>query len=292
MVMEFVERHVKPLSAGIDWLTCSKAEVVPGEPFDDIAQGLLHQSLQEGESVRLGTWSGYAGLRTSSAFYGMCGRKAVAWFSGPHSASPTVKLIDASDNVSRLDLQLTIESTPPDKALGRINYRLAASYDGRPGCKPIVTEIHDTRNGHTTTIGSRISDQYGRNYDKGVEAKVAEAGTIWRYEVEYKRAMADKLARQIALQDKVEDVAARTVWLWWLKRGVRPTPREPRGCLIDTRIPARSGPDYLEWFEGKLSRSVRRAVDSHGLHAVLRALGLLPKVETAKIDWRTFYGSE
>lgn len=278
MVMQFIERHVVPLSAGIDWLTCSKKEVHPGDPFDDLAHGLLHQSLQEGESVRLGTWLGYAGLRTASAFYGWLGRRGVCWLSGPHSPAPTCQLIQASDNVSRLDLQLTVESAPPDKALGRINYRLASTYDGRPGVRPIVTEIHDTRNGHTTTIGSRISDQYGRNYDKGIEARIAPAGSIWRYEVEYKRALAKKLAEEIALQDKVADVAARTVWLWWTSRGVRPTPREPRGCLIDTRIPARIGPDYLGWFESKLSRSVRRAVDSHGLHPVLRALGLLNHV--------------
>lgn len=292
MVMQFEERHVKPLSAGIDWVTCSKNEVAPGEPFDDLAHGLLHQSLQEGESVRLGTWLGYAGLRTASAFYGWLGRKAVVWLSGPHSPLPTVKLIEASDNVSRLDLQLTIESTPPDKALGRVNYRLAANYDGRPGMRPIVTEIHDTKNGHTTTVGSRISDQYGRNYDKGIESKIAPAGTLWRYEVEYKRAMAKKIAEQIALSSKVVDTAARTVWLWWMSRGVRPVPREPRGCPIDTRYPTRLEPDYLQWFESKLSRSVRRAVDSHGLHPVLRALGLLPHLETHLKEGSTEHGAE
>lgn len=279
MVMNFVERHVKPLSAGIDWLTCSKAEVVPGDVFDDLAHGALHGSLEDGESVKLGTWLGYAGLRTSSAFYGWLGRRAVCWLSGPHSPAHVANLISVADNVSRLDLQLTVEHTPADKQIGKYSYQAAAHYDGRPGVRPIVTEIHDTRHGHTTTIGARVSDQYGRCYDKGVQAKVAAPGEIWRYEVEYKRDLAKKIAAEICMQPHVPDVAARAVWRWWSSRGVVPTPREPKGCLIDTRAPGRLGPDYLPWFETKLSRSVRRAVDLHGLSPVLRALGLLNQVK-------------
>lgn len=279
-MMNFVERHTKALSAGIDWLTCSKEDVRPGDEWDDLATSLLHGSVQEGEKVRLATWMGYAGLKSSCMFYGWLARRSVVWMSGPHVPAHTCKLISMASNVSRLDLQLTVEHTPADSSLGRINFRRAAGHEGRPGQKPIVTEIHDTKGGWTVAIGSRISDQYGRHYDKGVEAKVGRPGEIWRYEVEYKRAMAKKVAAQMALSGKVPDDAARSVWQWWSSRGILPTPREPRGCLIDTRHPARLPSQYLEYFESKVSRSVRRAIDSHGLHPVLRALGLLPYLES------------
>lgn len=279
MVMNFVERHIKPLSAGVDWLTCSREDVKPGDEWDELATSLLHGSLEDGERVRLATWMGYAGLKSATMFYGWLARRSVVWMSGPHTPAHTCQLIQLASNVSRIDLQLTVEHTPADTSLGRINYRRAASYEGRPGCKPIVSEIHDTHHAHTVAIGSRISDQYGRHYDKGVESKLAAPGTIWRYEVEYKRGRAKKIAEQIALSSKVPEVAARTVWRWWASRGVMPVAREPRGCLIDMRLAAPSKPDYLEWFERRLSRSVRRAIDSHGLHAVTRALGLLPHIE-------------
>lgn len=279
MAMNFIERHVRPLSAGIDWLTVSKKDVRPSDEFDDLATSLLHASLEEGEKVRLGSWMGYAGLRSPRCFYGWLGQKAVCWLSGPHTPAHTVKLIEIADNVSRLDLQMTVEHTPPDAALGRINFRRAATYEGRAGVRPIVTELHDTKGGCTISIGSRISDQYGRHYDKGVQAKLGPAGALWRFEVEYKRDIALKMARQMAAAGKMADAAARSVWQWWTSRGIPPTARAPKGCLIDMRLPARTEADPLEWFESKVSRTVRRAVDSQGLHPVLRALGLLPKVE-------------
>lgn len=280
MSMNFVERHETPLSAGIDWLTCSKDEVRPGDAWDELATSLLHGSLEDDEKIRLATWMGYAGLKSSTMFYGWMARRAVVWMSGPHSPAHTCKLIQIASNVSRIDLQLTVKHEPADPRLGSINYRRAASYEGRPGVRPIVSEIHDTRHSHTVAIGSRISDQYGRHYDKGIESKTAAAGEVWRYEVEYKRSMAKKIAEQISLCDKVVDVAGRAVWKWWASRGILPAAREPKGCLIDIRHPARTEPSYLEYFESKVARSVRRATAQHGVRPVLRALGLLAEVES------------
>jgi hypothetical protein len=72
---------------------------------------------------------------------------------------------------------------------------------------------------------------------------------------------------------------ARAVWKWWSSRGILPTAREPRGCLIDTRLPGRMEPQYLEYFSTKLSRTVGKAVGLHGLRPVLNALGLMKAVE-------------
>lgn len=270
----FIERHEKILSSGVDWLTVSHADAKPGEPFDEIATALLRGSCLEGEQIRLGTWLGYAGLRTSSAFYGWQSSKAVCWLSGPHNAALTADLIKASSNVSRIDLQLTVEHTPADPRLGAINFRRASAYTGRPGMKPVISEIHDTRHAYTMAVGRRISNQYGRHYDKGVESKSAEPGRRWRFEVEYKRDMAEKIAAQIALSDKVEADCARSVYRWWASRGVSPLQREPRGCLIDTTQRAPLKPAYLEWFSTKVARSVHKAVEQHGLAQVIESLGL------------------
>jgi hypothetical protein len=131
MPVYMTERHEEPLSAGIDWLTVSKEDVRPGDAWDDLSTSLLHGSLEDGEKVRLANWMGYAGLKSSTLFYGWLARRAVVWMSGPHSPALVSKLITMASNVSRIDLQLTVEHTPPDPALGRINYRRAAAYDGR-----------------------------------------------------------------------------------------------------------------------------------------------------------------
>lgn len=287
--MSFIvgERHREILSAGVDWLTCSKKEGVLGSDFQRLGDELVRGARESGARTRLDIWQGYAGLRGENFFYGTHGMAAVVTLSGPHEPALTADFIRASDNVSRIDLQVTVEHLPPEPELGRINFRQLVNYDGRPGQRPVITEIHDTRNAHTNGVGARISDSYGRNYDKGVEAKLCEPGRLWRYETEFKRSRAKSIARQIALSRQVTKDVARSCWEWWRSRGVLLVAQEPRGCLIDTRLPERADSDYLRYFETSVASSVRAALRLHSLSSVIRALGLQNQVKelyTAKED--------
>ncbi len=270
-----IERHRKLLSAGIDWLTCSKSGGVDASLFQTTAQIMLLKSCTDGETPKLGTWQGYAGLQSSTAFVGMAGDNALVRLSGPHSPALTTKLITAADNVSRLDLQMTVELDPPDAMFGKIEFRQLADYDHNAGRKPVVTVIHNTHGSHTNAVGSRLSDAYGRSYDKGIESGNVVRGKFVRYEVEYKRHLAKKIASQIALSDKVVDVAARTVYRYWARKGLLPLPTEPKGGLIDQAHPKRLDPEYLGYLSRNIRTPVRRAIDMHGLEPVLDALGLL-----------------
>jgi hypothetical protein len=279
MRMNVTERHRTILSAGVDWLTCSKSGFALGSEFGRLGDELVRGAKEAGTRTRLAILHGYAGLRGDNFFFGHHGGDALVTLSGPHNPALICDFIQASDNVSRLDLQITVEHTPPEPDLGRINFLQLVEHDTRPGVKPVVTTMYDTKGGHTNAVGARISDSYGRNYDKGVEGKLCEPGRLWRYEIEFKRGRAKKIARQIALSRKVTEDVARSVWAWWSSRGVLPVYQEPRGCLIDTRLPERAEADYLRYFESNVATSVRTAIGLHGIHSVLRALGLLNQVE-------------
>jgi hypothetical protein len=274
MMLPIGERHTVLLNAGIDWVTCSKKGSLLGSEFQALGDELVRGAKAADARTRLATWQGYAGLRGVNFFYGTHGMAAVVTLSGRHEPTLVQDFIRAADNVSRIDLQATVEVLPADPMLGPINYRQLESYDVNPGQKPMVTVIHNTRGGHTNAVGSRISDAYGRNYDKGVEGKLCEPGRVWRYEVEFKRGRAKTVAEQISLSRKVELDCARTVWRWWAHRGIRLLPVEPSGYPIDTRLPERPESDPLRWFETSVSQCVNDAIASHGLHAVLRALRL------------------
>jgi len=274
-----MERHREILSAGVDWLTCSKRDGVLGSDFQRLGDELVRGAKQSGARTRLDVWQGYAGLRGENFFYGQHGGAAVVTLSGPHAAPLIADFIHAADNVSRIDLQVTVEHLPPEPELGRINFNQLAGYECRPGVRPVCTQMYDTKGGHTNAVGARISDAYGRNYDKGIESKLCEQGRLWRYEVEFKRGRAKRIARQIALSYKPELDVARTVWHWWASRGVLLVAKEPYGCLIDTRLPERNEVDYLAYFENNVASSIRAAVARHGLPAVLRALGLRNQVK-------------
>lgn len=278
MVNEVKSKHREILSAGVDWLTCSKSGGVLGSRFAALGDELVQGAREAGDRTRQATWQGYAGLRGENFFYGARDGDAVVTLSGPHEPALIADFISAADNVSRIDLQVTTEHSPAEPELGRINFRQLADGYQLAGVPPIIGTMYDTHHGHTNTVGARVSDAYGRNYDKGVQAKLCEPGRLWRYEIEFKRGRAKKVARQIALSRKVTVDAARSVWNWWTSRGVQLVPSEPSGCLIDTRIPERAPVDYLRYFETNVASSVRTAIASHGLHSVLRALGLLNQV--------------
>jgi hypothetical protein len=269
-----IVRHTTLLDAGVDWLTCSKSGGLAGSAFDDLARGMIRMGAEDSGAAQLSTWNGYAGLRVSGGFYGTSGDNAVVTLSGPHPVVLVKQLITAADNVSRIDLQLTVEHEPADPMLGRINYRLLANNEGRSGPKPIVTVIHNSRGSHTNAVGSRLSDAYGRNYDKGIESGTRPSGTCWRYEVEFKRGMAKKIAEQIALSDKVPSIAASVVNRWWETRGVRPVGRDVSVCLVDMQFPRRIKPDYIGYLRRNVQKAVSRAIRLHGLEPVLEALGL------------------
>lgn len=272
---QFIVRHRTLLTAGVDWLTCSKTGGVRGSLFETTAQLLLLEGIGRGDTPKLGSWQGYAGLQSSNAFVGMAGDNALVRLSGPHKPAHVCKLIRAADNVSRIDLQMTVELDPPDPMFGKIEFRQLAAFEGNPGRKPIVTVIHNTHGGHTNAVGSRLSDAYGRSYDKGIESGNVERGKFVRYEVEYKRHLAKKVSEQIALSGKVVDDAARSVYRYWVKKGVQPLAKEPSGGLIDQGHPARCEPEYLGYLSRNVRTPVRRAIELHGLHPVLEALGLL-----------------
>jgi hypothetical protein len=274
-----VQRHSEILSAGVDWLTCSKKTGVMGSEFQKLGDELVRGARAAKNRTSLALWQGYAGLRGENFFYGQHGMAAVVTLSGPHEPALVADFIRAADNVSRIDLQITVEHMPPEPELGTINFRQLCRGGTNPGLHPLITMIANTKGGHTNAVGSRISDSYGRNYDKGIEGKLCEAGRLWRYEVEFKRGRAKKVAEQIALSRKVPTDVARSVWQWWSSRGVLPVAKEPTGCLIDTRLPARPEVDYLRYFESNVAPSIRQAVRLHGLNTVLRALGLWNQVK-------------
>src|SRR3982751_2796726 len=109
-----VVRHTTLLDAGVDWLTCSKSGGLANSPFDDLARGMIRMGAEEGPAAQLSTWNGYAGLRVVGGFYGTSGDNAVVTLSGPHPVVLVKQLIQAADNVSRIDLQLTVEHSPAD----------------------------------------------------------------------------------------------------------------------------------------------------------------------------------
>jgi hypothetical protein len=128
--------------------------------------------------------------------------------------------------------------------------------------------------GQTFYLNSRSSDNFARIYDKGAESKLAPAGLVWRYEVEFKRHVAKREAIALAPEEQLSTYVSNRVHRWMTVRGVQPTwPVLSTYADID-QAPIGATRDVLTWFEKSLRVTIAKAIKRHGLTTVLKSLGL------------------
>lgn len=183
-------------------------------------------------------------------------------------------LIPLSENVSRLDLQVTIEGEPgahPCVAQDAYEARGAARRGGR---KIGRTYLQNSQGGATCYLGSRRSDLMGRVYDKGVERGDQVPGTTWRWELELKRDLADLTARELVLVEQLEEAIGGLVSQSFDEWGV---PLPPMFSSLPMHRCHRQASDVertLRWLEVGVRPSVDYLRSRGLLREALRALGL------------------
>lgn len=267
------------IEAGVDWLTATAPRGLAGRTFREVGNALLDARRAAGGDVKPAALRDYNGHRTEHLFYGTREQDAVIVLSSSVAQEHWKTVSQAARNVSRLDLQVTVWTHGEQPPLARTAYqKLRRSPAGR-GRPRSYTLIRTHPQGETLNVGKRSSDAYGRLYDWASAHKAATAATIWRYEVEFKRRYALAHCRALSNVDDPRTSVAELVHGWWKTRSVEPTwsvggSRFSNGALI--KEPER---DALAWFRTSVSKTVAKAIDRHGLHSVLLALGLSDVVE-------------
>jgi DNA relaxase NicK len=149
-----------------------------------------------------------------------------------------------------------------------------------------TTILKTNGEGGTLYIGCRKSDQFARLYDKGAEIRSRLAKetipncVLWRYEVEYKRSMAqamrDSLARGICEEGWLDGQIANAVHDWFLARGVSPTftPEERDSSVVSVATRVTNVQKTLDWMRVQVRPAIVRIADDVGTQAIMSALGV------------------
>lgn len=262
------------IDAGVDWITASHPVGDDGWKFEQLSDELISDQRETGKEVRRAVLRDYTGWRGEHLFVGMREQDMLITASQEVSARHWADITRKARNVSRLDVQASVFTHGEQPQLARWSYsRLKRSPAGR-GRPRSFTLIRTHPYGETLNVGKRQSDSYGRLYDWASAHKAAQAATVWRYEVEFKRSLALGHSRALLTSDDPRTSCAQLVHGWFDKRGVRPT-----WAMADTRLSngaALKEPDRdaLAWFETCLSKTIKKAIARHGLDKVLIALGL------------------
>jgi Replication initiation factor len=212
-------------SAGVDWITCTQKRGNDLYPeFHHRAVELLEASAATGHSVRDGAMEGYKTRYTAGGvLWGTREDDALVRLSGDAAREHWRGIFDLAGNVSRLDLQVTVEFPQPDTGVLATAFRELGEAPPRRGRPLKYSATVQKPTGLTLYIGSRRSDWFGRIYDKSAEqGDDANAGRRWRYEVELKRHPAMRTALELTHRKDTGRFARALVHGEISKRGITP----------------------------------------------------------------------
>lgn len=267
------------LSTGVDWITATAQKGFTRWDMSEYARHERARLMDAGEPIKTGYRLGYYGWQVEGFFHGQREGSSIIIASGALADRVWRPVVNVSDNISRLDLQVTV-ATPSDRP--HLGVQACEALRGgipRKVRTKNVTLITSQPQGETLILGKRTSDQYGRLYDKASEARLGAARSVWRYEVELKRHAALAAATALRGSDAPQAVAGALVHGWFDARGVAPIFTPDQTFCPQNPVQSLTNRNVLTWFEESLSITIQRAIARHGLERVLEALGLLNQVE-------------
>lgn len=272
------------LEARIDWLTCT---VKAGQQLGVLnSRATAIMSIREREGFKKRPWNylGYTGETIDGCTWGTRKSDGLLRLSGDMAARYAPTAIVFADNISRLDVQVTLV----DQNL-RMNW--ARWVDNQIGLWPRVqsgeleTRLIEKRPvGTTSYIGSRSSDRMLRCYDKHAESEGEYPLGSWRWEVEYKHLRAMGVARNLQLNSFKPQHCLDTVCKAYQSYNITmPTLCMPTGWR-DAGVKHTSDDERrLQWLKTSVAPMIERLRESHTLETVAGALGLTDVYDTIEV---------
>lgn len=270
-------------SAGCDWLTATARRVAANEPFHELGMMLLEEEAESGNDIRQWKWMGYHGRATNSLRVGVRRDSWLLSLSSEVARSHWREVYALADNVSRLDVQATVELDQAHPSIVRELHGEATAQRRRTGRPTNYTLLSSTISGDTLYVGQRSSDRYLRCYDKGVESRCAPAGKLLRYECEFKRGPARAVASSMYQSPEDTAYATGVISEHFLRRGLRVPSSCEEGRWDASSLTPADVDRKLLWLGRAIAPTVRFLLDRGRSQDVLRALGLaatLNEVET------------
>jgi len=263
------------LQSSVDYITATYKQKNEFEPVEDVLFELVEEHSQNGGKVVPWAWKGYKGLSLGHTVWGKREDGWIVRSSGAMAQGLWMELGPTADNVTRLDLAVTVWYNPEQLGLARYAFQGMQERKRNGHSVSKFTLLQNEAGGSTFYLGSRKSSQMGRLYDKGVEGNSADAGRNWRYEVEFKKPRSGKVLESLLNSHHPEQDIAGAVWTWFYTRGLTPYFRaDDNRIAMEVAAKIRTSESSLQWLSTQVRPTVQR-LQKAGLHSDLyKALGL------------------
>jgi DNA relaxase NicK len=184
----------------VDWLTATCKSEADYHDWDDLARKTLYDERALGNLVKPWNFRSYAGVGSGRIHYGQREDSSIIVLSGALAASHLQYVYPLADNVSRIDLAVTVRVEPEYTGLERAIWQAALAVGVGPTTDRRGTLTENLQGGATMTWGSRTSERYLRVYNKGQESGQPRYQNCHRWELELKGGVAWHTARAVVAQ--------------------------------------------------------------------------------------------
>lgn len=273
------------VGATIDWLSVSCNRPLSIAAFLSWRDATFERLQEGGYELRSWGTHGWQGHQAGSVRFASSRGNIIVQVSGGEAERNWYDLVMASTNVSRIDLATTVRPLSDASSTARDGFDVAKGLPARIGRPISYSLIQTTSSSDTLYVGKGSSDSYGRVYDKGAESGDPLLAGLWRYEVEYKRKVADAKARALLKAKEVPQIIAGDVYRWFNARGITPCYRP--GAVESMSETPKVEPDderKLRWLRSSVQPLAKKLTSRYGWRYVAEAcVGRI----TSHADWES-----
>jgi len=203
---------LETVSIGVDWITATVRPGKKSEVLAAMAERWYLDREDEGWSGKGWKWNGYSGSVTDGISYGWREDGFLVRLSGDVALNHWREVAAYADNISRIDLQVTGRDDAKDNNWAEYGKGCTIMESRVASGMTRTTLTTNTPSGSSFTIGSRSSDRYLRIYDKTAESGGVWPDTCWRWEVEYKAALAHSVTMHLLKRENADNLMVARVW--------------------------------------------------------------------------------
>jgi len=200
------------ISSGVDWITSTEVQGAGVDDLMAIAFDIKQANFPNDIIEKPWSAMGYSGKTYGPMSIGTRGdSEAIMIISGDLARIVYPGIPLNWERVTRIDLQTTVALEKPDdrKAIRHYETQRDLQRERKDGK---MWSLISSATGDTLYYGKRSHSRYYRFYDKSVDYGMTELGHAWRYEVEYKKDIAKRMAKTVAHMDDPYSEIASVIW--------------------------------------------------------------------------------
>lgn len=267
-------RFEETVDVGVDYFTVTGTTPQSKQKVWNFGHRIMDHERQWGNERRLWNWKAYEGFKCGAVQVGTRDDSAIVRVSGSLAREHYKEAYQVCTNCSRIDTQVTVRSSMDTQKWITKEFKRALAWSTTLERKPAV-DLHWSNNGTATVyFNKRVSDRFGRIYDKGAETGLDVLQGCVRYEVEWKGEQAMNQIKSLASSREPHKTIARDLHSFFTLRSCVPQFNpEGRETIVCPRRKA-DRTRQLEWIRASVRPTVQRLIECGELAEVLDCLGL------------------